>query len=91
MHLLIFSNQMDNSSKGISMEVTCIFNLSITPSVIEDSFEKAINMDHHNSKAAKNDDALIPEYLWDDCIVPDGNPVVVNTLPINCTFALRWW
>jgi hypothetical protein len=44
-----------------------------------------------NSKATKNDDAQVPVYLWDEAIVPDGDPLKLAALNIIRTFALCWW
>ncbi len=44
-----------------------------------------------NAKAAKNDDAPVPEYLWDNAIVPDGDHQKIKALSVIRLFALRWW
>jgi hypothetical protein len=44
-----------------------------------------------NTKAAKNDDAEVPEYLWNEAIVSDGNVQKLFALTHLRTFALRWW
>jgi hypothetical protein len=44
-----------------------------------------------NTKATKNDDAMVPEYLWDEAIVKDGDPRKLIALTHLRTFALRWW
>lgn len=44
-----------------------------------------------NSKAAKNDDAEIPTFLWDEAIVSDGNIQKLRALDTFRSFALRWW
>jgi hypothetical protein len=41
--------------------------------------------------AAKNDDAPILEYLWDDAIVKDADPVNLRALTFIQNFSLRWW
>ncbi len=52
---------------------------------------KLAGMENRNSKAAKNDDAPVPEYLWDDALVPDGDPVKIKALTSIQSFALHWW
>ncbi len=52
---------------------------------------KLAGMENRNSKAAKNDDAPVPEYLWDDALVPDGDPVKIKALTSIRSFALHWW
>ncbi len=44
-----------------------------------------------NAKATKNDDAPVPEFLWDDAIVPEGEPTKISALNKTREFALRWW
>jgi hypothetical protein len=44
-----------------------------------------------NTKAAKNDDAAIPEYLWNEAILPESNERSLNALSHIRSFALRWW
>jgi len=44
-----------------------------------------------NFKATKNDDAQVPVHLWDEAIVPDGDPLKLAALNIIRTFALCWW
>jgi hypothetical protein len=53
--------------------------------------DKVQDMEFRNAKAAKNDDAPVPEYLWDDAIVPCGTPSKLKALSVIRTFALRWW
>jgi hypothetical protein len=43
-----------------------------------------------NEKATKNDDAPVPEYIWNDAIVPDGDSEKISLDKIR-QFALRWW
>ncbi len=59
--------------------------------VITSEVDAAMDPLTRNLKAAKNDDAPIPEYLWDQAIVPDGNPLKLGALSGLRTFALRWW
>ncbi len=44
-----------------------------------------------DAKVAKNDDAPIPEHLWDEVIVPDGDPRKIAALSVIRHFALWWW
>jgi hypothetical protein len=60
-------------------------------SVVETTGKNAEDSATRNNKAAKNDDAPVPEYLWDDVIVPDGNDDKIAALSVIRTFALRWW
>jgi hypothetical protein len=39
----------------------------------------------------ENDDAQVPVYLWDEAIVPDGDPLKLTSLNTIRTFALCWW
>jgi hypothetical protein len=48
------------------------------------------NMDR-NKRAVKADDAAIPEYLWNDILVPDEKVTGVRALGILRSFVLRWW
>jgi hypothetical protein len=41
-------------------------------------------------RATKSDDAEIPTYLWDSTLVPEGDPVKVQSLSHIRGFALRW-
>jgi hypothetical protein len=62
------------------------------PSLLrESSIDKVLERDPDHAKAAKNDDAPVPEYLWDDVVVPDGDLSKLKALPILHEFALRWW
>jgi hypothetical protein len=53
--------------------------------------DKVQDRELRNSKAAKNDDAPVPEYLWNDVAVPCSSPTKIGALPIIRLFALRWW
>jgi hypothetical protein len=44
-----------------------------------------------NQKAVKADDAEVPEYLWDQLLVPSGNPEELGALGQLWRLALRWW
>jgi hypothetical protein len=41
-------------------------------------------------KATKADDAQVPEYLWDNQLVPCGDPIKIDKLKLLRNFALRW-
>jgi hypothetical protein len=56
---------------------------------LEVSLNEEVALSTRNDKAAKNDDAPVPEYLWDDVIVPDGNHEKVAALSVIRVFALR--
>lgn len=48
-------------------------------------------VDDRNATATKADDAVIPEYLWDQVITPQLDPNIVSALRVMCKLALRWW
>lgn len=54
-------------------------------------FSKELDMERRKASAAKNDDAPVPEYIWNDVIVPDGDPLKLKALSQIRSFALRWW
>jgi hypothetical protein len=53
--------------------------------------DKELDAKNRNAKAAKKDDVPIPEYLWDEAIVKDGDQLKIQALSVIRTFALRWW
>ncbi len=59
-----------------------------SPEILSISKDLLVN---RNLKAAKNDDAPIPEFLWDNDIVPDNDERKITALTPIRTFALRWW
>jgi hypothetical protein len=67
------------------------FNNKDVNAQVHSSLDKVQDRESRNAKATKNDDAPVPEYLWDDAIVPCGTPSKLKALPIIRTFALRWW
>jgi hypothetical protein len=44
-----------------------------------------------NKRAVKSDDAEVPEYLWNQILVPDGDVAKLQALSQFRCFALRWW
>ncbi len=60
------------------------FNLSNDPLTEKDRTTR-------NTKAAKNDDAEVPVFLWDEAIIPDGNASSRRALNRLRCFALGWW
>jgi hypothetical protein len=49
---------------------------------------------YRNQKATKSDNAPVPEYLWDRCVVRDDDPahsIKLHALGVLRLFALRWW
>jgi len=45
---------------------------------------------NRNFKATKHDDAEVPQYLWDEVIVQDGNEAQLKALNCLRNLALRW-
>jgi len=55
--------------------------------------EELVNGDNRrsrNAKATKQDDAEIPQYLWDEVIVPDGEEARLKALGTFRSLGLRW-
>lgn len=75
----------EDSTFSHNVNSSCISSTSTTTASKEQDTQV------RNAKAAKNDDAPIPEYLWDDAIVLDGDPTKISALTAIRTFALRWW
>lgn len=53
--------------------------------------DKIADAEHRNGKAAKNDDAPVPEYLWNDAIMLNGDTHKIKALFPLRVFALHWW
>ncbi len=66
-------------------------NLSLVGHQEAQIHDHEMDSKQRNAKAAKNDDAPVPEYLWDLAIVPDGNIVKIKSPGAIRSFALRWW
>jgi hypothetical protein len=75
-----------------SPALTHLFTHADTLVAVSEAPEKsAVDPLTRNDKAVKNDDAPVPEYLWDDVIVPDRNVKCIAALSVIRLFALRWW
>ncbi len=69
-------------------------NTVVTPLEVEEIEKtKALGQTEldRNQRAVKADDVEVPEYLWDQVLVPRGNPDKVKALGQLRRFALRWW
>ncbi len=55
------------------------------------AMDKEFEKIKRNAKATKNDDAPVPEYIWNEAIVPDGDLVKTSALDKIREFSLRWW
>lgn len=44
-----------------------------------------------NAKATKADNAEAPVNLWNNILVPDGNPIAIRSLNLLRKACLKWW
>jgi hypothetical protein len=70
-----------------SLEVVPVSNTRIESVQVSSPPEQ----ESRNAKAAKNDDAETPYYLWDKEIVRDGDHTKLSAFTLLRSFALRWW
>lgn len=75
---------VNQSYKRVKVDVTSEEIVENTSIIIGDK-------ETRNSKATKSDDAQVPEFLWNDILVPDGNKTKLKALYHFRRLGLRWW